>query len=94
MEYLNTFNLNGKVALITGGGGILGQKFAQGLISAGASVAIVEINEKIAQDAVLAVGGNAAAFVCDVSDAESVKKCVLSSSTTDISIIVRALRSF
>ncbi|PJZ70289.1 short-chain dehydrogenase [Leptospira perolatii] len=43
-DYSNVFSLKGKVAIITGGAGLLGQEFCNGLASFGASVAIVDLN--------------------------------------------------
>ncbi len=46
MEYLNTlFNLNGKVAVLTGGGGVLASEMAQAFLNAGVKVALLDINE-------------------------------------------------
>ena len=45
---LDTFRLDGKTALVTGGAGILGRGFAEGLASAGAKVAIVDMQEQAA----------------------------------------------
>ena len=73
---LQTFRLDGKVALVTGGAGILGQRFAQGLASAGAKVAVVDLNESSAQDVASTIGAQAYGFACDVSDPESVRTCV------------------
>lgn len=47
MEYLETFfNLKNKVALLTGGAGILAGEMAKGLLKAGAQVILLDINEE------------------------------------------------
>jgi NAD(P)-dependent dehydrogenase (short-subunit alcohol dehydrogenase family) len=65
------FDLNGHVALMTGGNGGLGLAMAKGLVKAGASVAIWGRNEAknaAAVDVLTAMGGTAAAFACDVTN--------------------------
>jgi len=77
-EALNV-NLAGRVALVTGASQGLGQAMALRLGGAGAKVACVARNaEKLATvvEQINAGGGEAAAFPCDVSDSESVKKVV------------------
>lgn len=68
--------LDGQVALVTGGAGILGQRFCQGLADAGAQVAVVDLFGDKADEAATLIGPQAAGFACDVSDAASVKACV------------------
>src|SRR4030043_255831 len=41
---LHKFNLSGKVAIVTGGPGLLGQEFCRTLAEAGASVVVADIN--------------------------------------------------
>jgi len=45
---LDLFKLDGKVALVTGGGQGIGRQFALALAEAGADVAIADINEQTA----------------------------------------------
>jgi NAD(P)-dependent dehydrogenase (short-subunit alcohol dehydrogenase family) len=70
------FNLDGHVALITGGNGGIGLAFARGLLKSGASVAIWGRN-KDKNEAALAelkdLGGQAAAFICDVTEESQIK---------------------
>lgn len=73
---LQTFRLDGKVALVTGGAGILGQKFVEGLVSAGAKVAVVDLNASNVQNIASSIGAQAQGFACDISDPESVRHCV------------------
>jgi NAD(P)-dependent dehydrogenase (short-subunit alcohol dehydrogenase family) len=47
MEYLKTlFNIKNKIALLTGGAGILAGEMAKGLLAAGAQVILLDINEE------------------------------------------------
>ncbi len=61
----------GKVAVITGGGSGIGRATAESLAAEGASVMLVELDEKAAQDTVDAIqskGGKAAFRKADVTD--------------------------
>jgi NAD(P)-dependent dehydrogenase (short-subunit alcohol dehydrogenase family) len=67
----NSFSLKGKVILVTGGTGILGEAFINGIIQAGGAVGILGRNEKIANERVqnvIAKGGRAIALIADVTD--------------------------
>jgi NAD(P)-dependent dehydrogenase (short-subunit alcohol dehydrogenase family) len=68
------FDLTGKVAVITGGGGVLCSTLSRALAQCGASVAVLDINlpaaEKVA-DEIRAQGGQAVAIQADVLDKES-----------------------
>ena len=47
MEYIKTlFNIENKVAILTGGGGILAGEMAKGFLEAGAKVVLLDINEE------------------------------------------------
>ena len=76
MDVLATFRLDGKVALVTGGAGILGQKFCSGLVQAGASVAVVDLDLEAAQTVAANLGRTAEGFGCNVADPSSVQACV------------------
>ena len=76
MDALATFQLGGKVALVTGGAGILGRKFCAGLERAGAKVAVVDLDASVAHATAESLGENAAGFGCNVADPESVRACV------------------
>jgi NAD(P)-dependent dehydrogenase (short-subunit alcohol dehydrogenase family) len=69
------FDLNGHVALITGGNGGIGLGFARGLVKSGASVAIWARNKDKNESAVAelqSLGGQVQAFICDVTDESQV----------------------
>ncbi len=69
------FDFTGKVAVITGGGGVLCSAFSKALASRGAKVAVLDLNfeaaQKVAGDIVQS-GGSAQAVACDVLSRESV----------------------
>ena len=70
---LNT-DLTGKVAVVTGAGGVLCSYFAKVLARAGAKVALLDLNEEAAQafaDEIVAEGGVAKAFKCNVLEKET-----------------------
>ena len=73
---LESFNLEGKTAVVTGGAGILGRHFVIGLSSVGAKVAVVDLHENDAKKVANEAGPNAIGFGCDVSDPSSVQRCV------------------
>ena len=70
-------NLNGRVAVVTGGGGVLCADFAKTLAKQGVKVAVLDLNEPAAQkvaDEINADGGVAIAVGCDVLSKESMEK--------------------
>ena len=70
---LNT-DLSGKVAVVTGAGGVLCGMFAQALAQAGAKVAVLDLNEEAAQkvaDEIVANGGVAKAYKTNVLEKDS-----------------------
>ncbi len=70
---LNT-DLSGKVAVVTGAGGILCSAFAKVLARAGAKVALLDLNLEAAQgyaDEIIAEGFTAKAYKCNVLEKES-----------------------
>jgi NAD(P)-dependent dehydrogenase (short-subunit alcohol dehydrogenase family) len=67
----NNFSLNGKVIVVTGGTGILGDAFVKGIVQAGGAVGILGRNEKIANervDSIIKQGGKAIALIADVNN--------------------------
>ena len=78
--YRGLFDLNGKVAVVTGGAGILGQHFCAGLAESGADVAVVDLQTENAQKSAQLLaeryGVKAFGYGCDVSDPASVQTMV------------------
>ena len=70
---LNT-NLEGKVAVVTGAGGVLCSNFSKVLARAGAKLALLDLNLEAAQkwaDEIVAEGGIAKAYPCNVLEKEN-----------------------
>jgi len=80
MSYRGLFDLRGKVAVVTGGAGILGQHFCAGLAESGSSVAVVDLQAEKAHETAQALteryGAKSSGFGCDVSDPISVQAMV------------------
>ena len=70
-------DLKNKVAVVTGAGGVLCSMFAESLASAGAKVALLDLNIDAAQkfaDKINADGGVAKAYGCNVLNKESLEE--------------------
>src|ERR687885_1895554 len=76
---LDLFRLDGKTAMVTGGGRGLGQYMAEALSEAGANVVLcsrkLEALEEVKAE-IEGRGGKALALACDVTDAEDVENMV------------------
>ena len=69
---LNT-DLSGKVAVVTGAGGVLCSAFSKTLARAGAKVALLDLNDAAAEEVAAQIreeGGEAKAYRCDVLNKE------------------------
>jgi len=68
------FSLKGQIAIVTGGGQGIGEGIARRLHSAGATVAILDLNEASAKTVAQSIDG--LAVKCDVSSVNSVRDAV------------------
>lgn len=69
----NMFSLKDKVVVVTGGTGILGKSFIEGIVEAGGSVAILGRKKEIAEERAAEInanGGDAIGVVADVMEEE------------------------
>lgn len=90
-DIFQKFSLAGKVALVTGGAGLLGQEFCLTLVQAGAEVYVADLNADAAQKIageLIQQGYSAHAIRLDVTSVEStigvVEEIVASSNRLDI----------
>ena len=71
-------DLSGKVAVVTGAGGVLCGMFSKALAAAGAKVAVLDLNGEAAEKVAAAIradGGEARAYTCNVLEKESMEAC-------------------
>lgn len=71
--------LNGKVVIVTGGGGAIGSAICQQMAANGAKVVVAGRTYRTLEavvEKIVEKGGKAAAVICDVSDRESIQKMV------------------
>lgn len=75
-ENLKMFSLEGKIAVITGGAGVLGSAIARGLGKAGAKIALCDIvnAEKVTQE-LKSEGIESKEYYINVMDIEKIKSC-------------------
>ncbi len=79
MSILDRFRLDGRVAVVTGGAGLLGAEFCRTLAEAGASVVVADVHLEAAErvaDQLHAHGASAFAFPLDVTRAQSTRELV------------------
>jgi NAD(P)-dependent dehydrogenase (short-subunit alcohol dehydrogenase family) len=71
----NNFRLDGKVAVVTGGGSGIGRAIALRFGASGATVRVLDLNQTEAETTaqqIISVGGQASAHFCDVADQQPV----------------------
>ena len=79
MTIQEKFDLTGRVAVVTGGGGQLGMEFCKTMVEAGASVAVVDLNASSSRgtaDTLTSSGYKALAVPTDITQPESVGEMV------------------
>lgn len=69
------FDISSQVAVVTGGGGVLGSSISKGLLQSGAKVVILDIREEVLAERIkdLSNYGEVFGFVCNVLNEESLK---------------------
>jgi len=77
-DILKRFDLTGKVAAVTGGGGELCGAMAEALGAMGVKVAVLDLSREKAEaraESVIRAGGTAGAWQCDVLDPRRLREC-------------------
>ncbi len=79
MKIQEKFDLTGRVAIVTGGVGLLGAEFCRTLAEAGAAVAVVDLNESASHavaESLTSSGHQALALPTDITQPDSVNAAV------------------
>ena len=69
-------DLTGKTAIVTGAGRGLGRAMAAGLVEAGATVALVELDRDVLDEAVKKIGDGCIGIAADVSSPDEAQRIV------------------
>jgi NAD(P)-dependent dehydrogenase (short-subunit alcohol dehydrogenase family) len=76
--FKDLFDLKGRTAVVTGGCGILGRRFSEGLAEFGAKVAIIDLDEKAVEAAASELSARhstaAKGYACDITQPEAIRR--------------------
>ena len=76
--FRDLFDLKGRTAVVTGGCGILGRRFTEGLAEFGAKVAIIDLDEKTVETAASELSAryavDARGYACDITQLDAIRR--------------------
>lgn len=75
-NYQKLYDISGQVAVVTGGAGVLCTAMCRTLAEAGAKIAVLDLNQKAAEDLaslIRSTGGDAVGVACNVLDKDSLE---------------------
>jgi NAD(P)-dependent dehydrogenase (short-subunit alcohol dehydrogenase family) len=72
----STFDMTGRVVIITGGAGLLGSQYARALSQAGARVVVADLDGEAAKKVSSSLDGQALALEVDVTSPDSVRRMI------------------
>lgn len=75
-DYSSLLNFTGKTAIITGAAQGLGAEFSRALADCGARVMLLDINGDAVRETASAIGGDAQAWQCDVTNRQQVESVI------------------
>src|SRR5690606_30380748 len=73
MTEKNLFDLTGRTAIVTGGGGILGAHFCAGLAAHGANVVVVDISKEAAEKVAASLPGKPMPYAIELTEEASLE---------------------
>lgn len=73
---VNDFDITGRVAIVTGGAGLLGQQHCQALLNSGASVYVADINTELIDQVCYKLGNKSYPLKMDVTDEDNIKNAL------------------
>ena len=71
---MNSIDLNGQVAVVTGGAQGIGFAIAQRLVASGARVSLWDTNAAVLETAVEALGASSSSKVVDITDIDALRR--------------------
>jgi 3-oxoacyl-[acyl-carrier protein] reductase len=71
---MNSIDLNGQVAVVTGGAQGIGFAIAQRLIASGARVSLWDMNAAVLETAVTALGASSSSKIVDITDLDALRR--------------------
>lgn len=85
---MSIFNLNGKHAIVTGGGSGIGEAIVKALATAGATVYILDLSLDAANHVAQSTKGNVKSIQCDITSQEAVMASIEAAGKNGLDILI------